>query len=396
MTTDTSTHEIPADLLDVPLAELRSRTSVKWRAYPPAVLPLWVAEMDVRPCPQVIEAVTAAMALGDTGYDHGTRYGAAFAAFAENRWGWRFDPELTRTVPDVMGGLTELIRLLTDPGDAVVVSPPVYPPFYGYSRNAGRRVIGAPLGQDGRLDPESLAAAFEMATEGGRRAVYLLCNPQNPTGVAHTPAELGDLLAIADRAGVRVIADEIHAPLAASDSGFTPLLTVDGSQRAMVVESASKAWNLAGLRAAVAVAGAEAVEDLHRLPEEVGHGVHHLAVIAHEAALNHGRPWLDAVLTQIADRRQLFTKLAGAHLPAIGYRPSAATYVAWLDCRGLPTEVAERPGQWFLEHAQVALSEGADYGQGGAGFARINLATSPAILTEAVGRMAAALARVGG
>src|SRR6478735_53902 len=149
------------------LDELRRRTSVKRRAYPPDVLPLFVAEMDVAPCEPVVEAVTAALRAGDTGYDHGTVYGEAYARFAERRWGWSFDPAATRTLPDVMVAVVEVLRVLTAPGDAVVVNPPVYPPFFGFVQNEGRRVVPAPLGADLRLDLDALERAFADATGAG-------------------------------------------------------------------------------------------------------------------------------------------------------------------------------------------------------------------------------------
>ncbi|ROS75269.1 MalY/PatB family protein [Cellulomonas sp. PhB143] len=405
------TPDAPATDLHTPLDELtlddlRRRTSVKWRAYEPDVLPLWVAEMDVTIAPAVQEAIGRALRDGDTGYDFGPAYAEALAAFAEQRWGWTLDVARTRAVADVMGGLTDVIKVLTGPGDAVVVSPPVYPPFYGFPGNEGRRIVEAPLAADGRIDPATLEAAFASATGAGvfgrgsgagRRAVYLLCNPHNPTGVAHTPAELEGVLALAARYGVRVVSDEIHAPvgghLGTDGPRYTPLLTVPGADDAFAVLSASKAWNLAGLRTAVVVGGPGAAADLARIPEEANHGVSHLAVIAHAAALRDGVGWLDSTLAGIARNKALFGDLVARHLPDARYAPAEATYLGWLDCRGMPDDVSRAPARFFHDRARVAVNEGAGFGTGGAGFVRVNLATSPAILTEAVERMAGALAR---
>lgn len=386
--------------LDVPLSELRRRTSVKWRAHDADVLPLWVAEMDVAPCPAVVDAVTAAMRDGDTGYDHGVRYAQAFTGFASGRWGWEFDPAPTRTFADVMTAIVEVIRVLTAPGDAVVVNPPVYPPFYAYPRREGRQIVEAPLGADGRLDLAVLETAFRQATGvtahgagpgSGRRAVYLLCHPHNPTGTVHTADELAAALDLAARYGVRVVADEVHAPFTSPRHPHVPLLTVPGAQDAIVICSASKAWNLAGLRAAIAVGGPGAIDDLRRIPEEASHGVSHIAVIAHEAALRDGVDWLDTVLAGIQDNVCLMTTLLAEHLPAVGYRRPQGTYVAWLDCRGLDSEVGTDPAGWFLREARVALNAGDPYGTGGAGHVRLNMATSQEVLIEAVSRMSAAL-----
>lgn len=394
----------PLDVLT--LDELRRRTSVKWRAFAPDVLPLFVAEMDVAPCEAVVDAVTSALRAGDTGYDVGTAYGEAYARFAERRWGWSPDATTSRTLPDVMLAIVEVLRVLTGPGDAVVVNPPVYPPFYGFTTNEGRRVVDAPLGPDGRLDLGALERAFADATGvaangrgpgSGRRAVWLVCNPQNPTGTAHTRTELAAGLELADRYGVRVVADEIHAPLTRPgldghpSTTCTPLLTVPGSDTAVAIVSASKAWNLPGLKAAAAVGGPAAADDLRRIPEEAGHGVQHVSVLAHVAALDHGEAWLDAVLAGVERNARLLADLLAEHLLDVRYRPGDATYLAWLDARALPGDAGRDPRAWFLDRARVALEDGRRFGPGGQGHVRLNLATSVDVLTEAVTRLGASL-----
>jgi cystathionine beta-lyase len=188
---------------------------------------------------------------------------------------------------------------------------------------------------------------------------------------------------------VRVVADEIHAPLVMAGARHQPILSVQGSERAFSVMSATKGWNLAGLKAAVAVAGSEAVVDLSRMPEEVRDGVSHLGVIAHSAALRHGGPWLDATLEGLADNRRLLGGLLGHRLPGVVYRRPQATYLAWLDCRALG--LGDDPSESFLARGRVALSGGPTFGTGGAGHVRLNFATSPEIITEAISRMAAVL-----
>nr|WP_246256708.1 aminotransferase class I/II-fold pyridoxal phosphate-dependent enzyme [Isoptericola halotolerans] len=390
------------------LADLRRRTSVKWRTYPEDVLPLFVAEMDVPQAPFLVEAVTRALEIGDTGYDRGTGYAAALAPFAERRWGWAPDVASSRTLPDVMVAITEVVRVLTAPGDAVVVTPPVYPPFYAYSRHEGRQVVEAPLDEAGRLDLATLEAAFREATGAGghgrsggppgsgRRAVLLLCSPHNPTGTVHTRDELEAVLALADRYGVRVVADEIHAPFTFADlvpdggTHFTPLLSVAGSESAIAVHSASKAFNLAGLRAATAVGGRAATDDLRRVPEVAGHAVNHLAVIAHAAAYTDGDEWLDAVRAGIVRNRELVTRLLAEHAPAVRVLPGEATYLMWLDVRAAVPEGSD-PHHHVLRTARVALGDGRHFGAGGRGWLRLNLAASEQTLTEAVGRLGAAL-----
>lgn len=386
-------------LEQLPIDRLRARTSMKWRAYPADVLPLWVAEMDVPLAPPVAAALHAAIDAGDTGYPVGADYALAVRDYAALHWDWRLDTDLAAIVPDVMMGITETLKLVTSPGDPVVVCAPVYPPFYAFTRSAGRTVIEAPLGADGRLDLGALSSALAAARAVSGRAALLLSNPHNPTGVAHTRTELEAVAAAAARHRIRVISDEIHAPLVLPGARFTPYLSIHGADDAFALISASKAWNLAGLKAALLIAGPAAAADLRRLPEEVSHGPSHLGVIAHTAAFRHGQPWLLSLLAGLAANRSLLGELLAAHLPQVRYRPPEATYLAWLDCRALglhdPDLATDNhavsdlagPARMFLDRARVALSSGHVFGHGGAGFVRLNFATSPAILRIAIQRM---------
>ncbi|MBP2266359.1 cystathionine beta-lyase [Pseudarthrobacter sp. PvP004] len=382
------------------MTELRQRTSMKWRVHPEDVLPLWVAEMDVRLAPAVAEALHRAIDAGDTGYPIGTAYAEAFAAFAANKWSWS-DLEVSRTaiVPDVMMGVVEVLRLVTSLGDAVVVNSPVYAPFYAFVTHDGRQVIEAPLGPDLRISLDNLEEAFLRINQQGRKAAYLLSNPHNPTGTVHTMAELTAVAELAGKYDVRVVSDEIHAPLVLPGAQFIPYLSVPGSENAFAVMSASKAWNLAGLKAALAVAGPDAGADLARMPEEVSHGPSHLGLIAHTAALRDGQDWLNALIQGLDSNRTLLRQLLAEHLPVAGYTEPEGTYLAWLDCRYLECAPQDSPPglavvsdvagptKMFLDEARVALSSGHVFGSGGAGHVRLNFATSQAILTEAIERM---------
>ena len=378
------------------LADLRTRTSTKWREHPPDVLPLWVAEMDVPLAEPVQRVLHDAVARGDTGYPAGTAYAEALAAFAADRWQWD-DVDVARTaiVPDVMLGIVEALRLLTSPGDTVVVNCPVYPPFYAFVETIGLQVQEAPLTAAGRLDLDALAAAL-----AGPATAYLLCNPHNPTGTVHTAEELAAVAALADEHGVRVVSDEIHAPLVLPGARFVPYLTVPGGDRGFAVLSATKGWNLAGLKAALLVAGPGAAADLARLPEVVSHGPSHLGVLAHTAALADGGPWLDALLAGLDAKRVLLRTLLDRHLPGVRWTRPEATYLAWLDCRGIglddePEDPSARglvtssagPAGVFLREARVAVSAGPAFGTGGAGHVRLNYATSRDVLEQALARM---------
>ncbi|MDX3640347.1 MalY/PatB family protein [Streptomyces sp. MB09-02B] len=389
-------------LEELSLERLRRRGSMKWRTHPADVLPLWVAEMDVPLAPAVADALREAIDTGDTGYPAGTEFAESLAGFASRRWDWDgLAIDRAAIIPDVMMGAVQVLRLITGPGDPVVVNSPVYAPFYAFIAHDDRRIVESPLGPDLRIDLDTLEETFRSARRqsGNGRIAYLLSNPHNPTGTVHTSEELAAVARSARRYGVRVVADEIHAPLVLPGASFTPYLSVPGAEDAFSLMSATKGWNLAGIKAALALAGPEAAADLHRMPEEVHHGASHLGVIAHTAAFRHGDGWLDALLAGLDANRTLLGELVAAHLPGIGYARPEGTYLAWLDCRSLGlareqdtpdlavvTDLAG-PAQLFLEHARVALSAGHIFGTGGAGHVRLNFATSQAVLTEAVTRM---------
>ncbi|MFF7251281.1 MalY/PatB family protein [Embleya sp. NPDC008237] len=368
---------------------LRQRTSEKWRAYPEDVLPVWVAEMDVPLAEPIARAIIDAVRLGDTGYASGTGYARALADFAAKRWNWHtLAVERTAIVPDVMLGVVEMLKLVTDPGGRVIVNSPVYPPFFMFVTHMDRQIVEAPLGADHRIDLDVLETAFRTTTATGERVAYLLCSPHNPTGTVHTEAELAAVAALAAEYGVRVVVDEIHAPLAPPDV-FVPYLRVPGAANGLSLMSASKGWNLAGLKAALAVAGPGAADDLARLPVEVADGPSHVGVIAHTAALRDGAAWLDALLAGLAENRRLLARLLAEQLPSVRYTPAESTYLAWLDCRELG--LGDSPATHFLDRGRVALTCGTGFGTGGAGHARFNLATHPDIVAEAVRRMAASI-----
>ena len=392
---------------DLSLEQLRQRTSAKWRAADPDVLPLWVAEMDLMLAPPVVDVIRSAVDRGDVGYSYGNEYAEAYAAFSEKRWGFAgLEVARSALVPDVMLGAVELLKLVTGPGSPVVVTPPVYPPFYSFTEHLGRRIVEVPLTSEHRLDVEALGETFEAVAAAGP-AAFLLCNPHNPTGTVHSPEELAAVAAAANRCGVRVVADEIHAPLVLPGASFTPYLSVPGGESGFALVSASKAWNLPGLKAAVAFAGEDAADDLARLPEEVSHGPSHLGVLAHTEALLRGGEWLDTVLMGLARNRSLLGTLLDTHLPQVRWNPGAATYLAWLDFSATASlsgdederrkargDAGARVGvaAWMLEHGRVLLSAGPAFGPGGEHCARLNFATSVSVLTEAVQRMGEAVA----
>lgn len=390
--------EIQNPLEEFSLDQLRERKSIKWRAYGEDVLPLWIAEMDTPLAEPIKDSLREIIERGDTGYPYAGPFVEAFRGFAQQRWGWSPAAAQVRAVRDVMTGVAEALRLVGETWDTVIVSSPVYPPFFQYPVTVGRRVVEAPLGHNGRLDFEMLEESFNLRTAGGQ-AAYLLCNPHNPTGVAHTRAELEQLAQLAADYDIRVVADEIHAPLVYSDATFTPYLSVDS--RGYSIMAASKAWNLAGLKAGLLIAGDDATDELMELPPEVGFGASHAGVLTQTAAYADGGAWLDAALKGLQANRDLLSELLAEHAPQVAYWAPEATYLAWLDfsaygfeddesTAGLPAAM-QGPAKHLLDQGRVALMAGHDFGMGGERHARLNFATNRDILTEAVRRIGEAL-----
>jgi cystathionine beta-lyase len=310
------------------LVVLRQRRSAKWRLHPPDVLPLPVAEMDYPLAPVIRETLAEAVNRSDTGYAFaGPELGEALRGFADQRWGWAIDPAAVLAVADVGVGCVELLRVLCEPGDTLVINTPVYPPFFHWAAETGLRIVEVPLRHDSsavdvasggwRLDLDGLDAAFAA---GAR--TYLLCNPHNPVGRVHSAAELEQVVQIAHRHGVTVIADEIHAPLVLTGSTFTPLLTLPGADEiALSLVSASKAFNLAGLKCAQVVTGSPAMAAaVARIPEDVRWRVGHLGVLATVAAYRDGGGWLDALLCTLGRRHDQLGRLLRS-----GFRRCAAS-----------------------------------------------------------------------
>src|SRR5262249_50130043 len=249
MPMDRDVPELPVD----PLTALRKRRSAKWQTYPADVLPLTVAEMDFALAEPVAEALRGAVERSDAGYAMPVpELGRALTGFARSRWDWDIDPASVTAVTDVGVGVVELLRLLARPGDAVVVSPPVYPPFFDWVPEAGARLLETPPAHGAagwRPDPAALEKAFAPPP-----AAYVLCNPHNPVGRAHTADELAALVRLARIYQVTIVSDEIHGPLVLPGATFTPLLTVPGAAEVAVsVLSGTKTWNLAGLKGAAIV-----------------------------------------------------------------------------------------------------------------------------------------------
>ncbi|MFN8150134.1 MAG: aminotransferase class I/II-fold pyridoxal phosphate-dependent enzyme [Solirubrobacterales bacterium] len=368
----------------VPLERLRERRSAKWTLYEPDVLPAFVAESDFELATPIRAALAAAVARDDTGYANpaATGLGAELAGFVQRRMGWSIDPDAVITCNDVVAGLTDLLRTITAPGDGVVVTPPVYHPFFSLVPEAGRSLVEVPLLGGRELDLEGI----ERALGGGARAV-LLCNPHNPTGRVVPREQLERLAAMAAAHDAWILADEIHAPLTLPGAEHVPFTSVsdEAAARGIVLVSASKAFNLAGLGCAQIITAPgparEAAEGLSFFARHCGH----LGAIASEAAYAAGDAWLDEVIATIDGNRRLLGELLAERLPEARHVEPEAGYLTWVDLGAY--DLGPDPAAAILERGRLALSPGVQFGKGGEGFVRYNAGTSPELLTEAVERL---------
>ena len=374
----------------LPIDQLRERSSTKWRTYGPDVIPMFVAETDYPLAPAITERLARAVAVGDTGYtppDPGIR--DAFATFARRRFGSEVDPGRVRSTADVMMGVVEILRRVTKPGDRVVVTPPVYPPFYDCVPEAGAVIERVPLRDTGDRWELDLAG-IEAALADGARAV-LLCNPHNPTGTVHSRESLAELARIVAARDAVVVSDEIHAPLTHANATFTPFLAAsdEAARVGYAVTSASKAYNLAGLKCALMVTASDETSRIVReMPAEVEWRTGLFGALAGVAAFSpETDAWLDAELAALDGNRRLLAELLAEHVPGARFRIPDAGFLAWVDLSALGW--GDNPATKILREAKVALHFGPHFGDEGKGHVRINFGCDPDLLREAVARIGA-------
>ncbi|MCE9622717.1 MAG: aminotransferase class I/II-fold pyridoxal phosphate-dependent enzyme [Actinomycetia bacterium] len=379
------------DFESISLEWLHSKPGAKWHRTPDAIA-AWVADMDFAPAPAITAALTGAIATGDLGYpDWRSIVGEsgatdAFVDRCERRYGWQINASDTREFNDVVQAIQLVLHTCTSPGDGVVVHSPTYPPFLNSIETTGCRLVPIPA-QRTESSPTGWAFdydALESTLRGQPARVLLLCHPQNPTGHVFSDDELRALAALAERHDLLIISDEIHADLTYSPHVHRPM-ALFAPDRTVSIHAASKAFNLAGMRYAIAHFGSQvARKAANALPEHLLGATNLMGAVAVEAAWRDGDEWLAAVLAHLDRQRLLLAELLAEHLPQVKYVPPAATYLAWLDCRALP--YGDDPSIKFLERG-VRLSEGPNFGSEGIGFARLNFATSSTVLREIVARM---------
>jgi cysteine-S-conjugate beta-lyase len=376
---------------DVRVEELRARGNAKWRHYEEGVLAAWVAEMDFPLAPPIRQALTEALAHNFVGYPPeamATGLPEACAAWLAEA-GLRVDADRVHLLPDVLTGLDLAIDAFTPSGSPVVVATPAYPPFFTIAGLSGRPVVEVPMVDQAGQHRFDLPAIDRAFADGAR--TLIVCNPHNPLGRVFSRGELEQLAQVVHTHGARVIADEVHSPLVYPGASYTPYAAVSpvAAAHSVTLMSASKGWNVPGLKCAQLILTNPADEEAwNRIPGLRRHGANTLGIVANRAAYQSGRAWLATTVAYLDRNRRHLGELLATLLPEVGYRQPEGTYLAWLDCRPLGLE---QPAAFFLEHARVALSNGAAFGTPGQGFVRLNFATSSALLERIVTAMAKAV-----
>ncbi|WP_199566915.1 MalY/PatB family protein [Streptomyces triticagri] len=337
-------------------------------------------------------ALVEAVRRGDLGYfppDLDDRLRRATAQYQGTSYGWDVDPGRVCAVGDVIVGLETTIEHFTPPGSPVVVLTPAYMPFLTVPTRLHRAVVQVDLReQEGtwQLDLERIAAA--LAAGAG---LVVLCNPHNPIGKVYEESELRALADLVERHGARVFADEIHAPLIYPGSRhhcYAPL-GEHTDRHTITATSASKAWNIPGLKCAQLVLGSEDHAAWRGIRHSASRGASNLGAEATITAYRDGAPWLAEVMHHLDSNRRLLGELIEAHLPGVRWSAPDGTYLAWLDCRALGLDSS--PGTHFLEQAGVSVADGRLCGAAGEGFVRVNFATPAHILEQMLRAMGKSL-----
>lgn len=381
----------------------RGTASFKWDLEPRTsdgrpILPMWVADMDFPIPPAVTEAMRARLEHPVFGYtflsdaDRG-----AFVSWQSRRKGWRVDPGSLVFVPGVMPAVRAAVLAFTEPGDEVVIQPPVYYPFFNAVRDNGRTVVENPLvcvGGRYRMDLDHLRSVMTDRTR-----MFLLCSPHNPVGRVWSPGELRSLAEVCMERGVTIVADEIHSDLipirgAVPPVRFTPLASLDReiARTTVSVTAPTKTFNIAGLASAFAVVpDGEMRKVLRRMVARLGMELPNtLSLVAATAALERGEAWLEELLGYLGGTIDVLEREISARIPQIGFRPPEGTYLAWLDFRKIMEETgADAPavGRALKEGAGLWLSEGGRFGRSGRGFQRMNFACPRSVVLDGIGRM---------
>ena len=373
--------------------ERRNSDSIKWGLYEEDVLPLWVADMDFTSPPSVIEALQQRAAHGVFGYAReSTELKELIAARMENLYGWKIKLEDILLLPGVVAAFNLVCQAVAQPGESILIQPPVYPPFFSAPGYAGARAVFNNINLNTAGEYAIDLEDFEAAIEKDTRA-FLLCNPHNPLGRVFTKTELIGIAQICLKHGLVICSDEIHSDLVFEGYQHIPIASLDKEVEARTVTllAPSKTYNIAGLECSALIC---TNPDLRVRIQKARRGllgwVNLMGMTAGLAAYKHGDEWLKQVLYLLQGNRDYLMQYLAEKIPGIHMIRPEATYLAWLDCREL--NLPQSPAQFLLEKARVALNNGEDFGEPGKGYVRLNFGCSRETLTEALDRIKQAVA----
>lgn len=369
----------------------RNTNCVKWDVYPADVLPLWVADMDFAVCPKIIDAIEKRLSHPVLGYsiDSKELKDIICRRMAE-RYGWNISPESIILVPGIVSGFNFAVRAFCKDGDSVIYQTPAYPPFIHAPENFD--LEGIPndmIREDGKwvIDFDKFESQIKENT-----SLFILCNPQNPTGRLFTKEELLRLGEICQKHNVKICSDEIHSEIILADRKHTPIasLSEDLRSRTITFIAPSKTFNIPGLSCSAAIVEDPGMRDQFRKAiAGLCSGVIGISQEAAIAAYRDSSDWLDGLLAYLRGNRDFALSYIAEKMPEIKTTVSEATFLLWLDCSG--TKIEGSPSKFFMEKAKVGLNEGAEFGKGYEKYVRLNIGTNRATLKEALDKMAEAL-----
>ncbi len=372
-------------------------SSVKWdgmvkRYGTREATPMWVADMDFQSPPEVIEALKKRAEHGVYGYTvQSEEFNGAIVQWMAKRHGFAIDANWIVHTPGVVAGLSFIVEALTEPGDKVIIQPPVYHPFQHVLQEHGRTIVENQLLFDG----EQYTIDFDDLEEKAKGAkMLILCSPHNPVGRVWTREELTRLGDICLHNGVFVIADEIHSDLIYQPYQHTPFASISEAfaDNSITCIAPSKTFNLAGLNTAILLIPNTKLR--HRVQSTLGKhhvgGLNVFGATALEAAYKHGANWLDELLVYLKENVAYLTDYLRTHAPQIKVVQPQGTYLVWLDCRELGLEAKELD-EFMLKKGKLALNDGRMFGSGGEGFQRMNIGCPRALLKQGLETLAAAV-----
>jgi cysteine-S-conjugate beta-lyase len=385
------------------IIERRGTNSIKWKKYPPDILPLWVADMDFAAPKPILMALRSSVEHGILGYEMpSNKLLETVAERMQKLYGWQVSPEWVIATPGVVSGFNIAAQAVCSAGQGILVQPPVYPPFLGVHENAGlvRQEAALAVTVDGHIIRYSVDFdVFESAvhSRGAKTKMFLLCNPHNPTGQAYSRSDLSRMAEICIKNEMIICSDEIHSELLLGGTKHIPIATLspEVAARTITLIAPSKTFNVPGLFCGFAIVPDRDIRERYKKTvERLTMHVSSLGQTAAQSAFSgECDDWLAALCAYLTDNRDFLVNYIQREFDGILTTLPDATYLAWLDCNRLVGSrgITDAPGDYFLTKAKVALNNGADFGPGGEGFVRLNFGCPRAILIEALERMKMAL-----